>query len=115
MTLPDPSGDTPPQLRVYDVRGRRVATRPLAAEGGHRRAVRLDVSTWPSGTYFVRLRAGTTTRTERLSDFHALRGPTATNLPNQTESHLVPEKHRLRAALCLKALAQPPFFHASCS
>lgn len=67
VALPDPSGDTPPQLRVYDVLGRRVATRPLDAEGGHRRAVRLDVGTWPSGTYFVRLRAGTTTRTERLT------------------------------------------------
>lgn len=65
--LPDPSGDHLPRLRVYDVLGRRIATRPLDAEGGHRRAVRLDVSTWPSGTYFVRLRAGTTTRTERLT------------------------------------------------
>jgi hypothetical protein len=52
---------------VFDVLGRQVAARSLSPEGGYRRAVRFDVSGWPSGLYFVRLSAGPTAETKRLT------------------------------------------------
>nr|WP_272506452.1 T9SS type A sorting domain-containing protein [Salinibacter ruber] len=55
------------RLAVFDMLGRQVASRTLEIEGGYRQAVRFDVSTWPSGLYFVRLTAGPTTQTERLT------------------------------------------------
>ena len=55
------------RLAVFDVLGRQVASRSLEMEGGYRQAVRFDVSRWPSGLYFVRLTAGPTTETERLT------------------------------------------------
>lgn len=67
LTFPEQAHPTEPQVAVFDVLGRRVASHPLEASGGKRRVVRLDVSDWPSGSYFVRLQAGGTTRTERLT------------------------------------------------
>lgn len=70
IALPDASdarGATGARLSVFDVLGRQVTSRSLETEGGYRRSVRLDVSGWPSGLYFVRLKAGSTVRTERLS------------------------------------------------
>ncbi len=55
------------RLVVFDVLGRQVAARSLSPEGGYRRAVRFDVSGWPSGLYFVRLSAGPTAETKRLT------------------------------------------------
>jgi len=55
------------RLAVFDVLGRQVASRSLEMEGGYRQAVRFDVSRWPSGLYFVRLSAGPTAQTERLT------------------------------------------------
>jgi hypothetical protein len=55
------------RLTVYDVLGRRIETRLLEASGGVRRRIRLDVSRWPSGRYFVRLRAGGHIHTEQLT------------------------------------------------
>ncbi len=60
-----PSADA--RLVVFDVLGRQVAARSLSPEGGYRRAVRFDVSGWPSGLYFVRLSAGPTAETKRLT------------------------------------------------
>jgi hypothetical protein len=53
-------------LRLFDVLGRRVRTvvnRPQ--QGRHER--RIDLTGLPSGAYFLRLRAGDTIRTERLT------------------------------------------------
>jgi hypothetical protein len=67
VTLPEGLSKETPRLAVFDVLGRRVATRMLETRRGNRRAVRFDVSAWPSGLYIVRLQVGATTRTERLT------------------------------------------------
>lgn len=67
LALPERPSATKARLAVFDALGRRVTTRSLNARGGDRRAVRMEVSDWPSGLYFVRLRVGSTTRTERLT------------------------------------------------
>lgn len=51
---------------LYDVLGRRVRTVVSGEEGG-RRNVQLNVSNLSSGTYFLRLKAGGATRTQRLT------------------------------------------------
>jgi len=56
----------PVTLRLYDVLGRRVQTVAQAEQEG-RREVQLDVSGLTSGVYFLRLTAGETTQTERLT------------------------------------------------
>lgn len=67
LALPEQTRPAAARLAVYDVLGRRIETRPLEASGGARRRIRLDVSRWPSGLYFVRLRAGGQIRIERLT------------------------------------------------
>lgn len=53
-------------VRLYDVLGRRVhAVVSGEQEGCHERS--LDVSSLPSGVYFLRLRAGGQARTQRLT------------------------------------------------
>ena len=53
-------------IRLYDVLGRRVRTVANSAqEGRHQRT--LDVGSLPSGVYFLRLRAGGETRTQKLT------------------------------------------------
>jgi hypothetical protein len=53
-------------IRLYDVLGRRVRTVVSGTqEGRHERT--LDVGTLPSGVYFLRLRAGGETRTQKLT------------------------------------------------
>ena len=52
-------------LTVHDALGRKIRTiEPQSA--GRRHRMPIDVAGWPSGAYFVRLRAGPTVRTERL-------------------------------------------------
>lgn len=70
VTLPEQPQSTTARLAVFDVLGRQITARSLDARGGTRRSVRLDVTDWPSGLYFVRLRVGATTRTERLTVVH---------------------------------------------
>jgi len=53
-------------LRLYDLLGRQVQTVRAAAEAG-RHEQRLDVSGLPSGVYFLRLRAGATVKTQRMT------------------------------------------------
>jgi surface protein len=53
-------------IRLYDILGRRVRTvLNEEQEGRHQRT--LDVGTLPSGVYFLRLRAGGETRTQKLT------------------------------------------------
>ena len=53
-------------IRLYDILGRRVRTVANSAqEGRHQRT--LDVGSLPSGVYFLRLRAGGETRTQKLT------------------------------------------------
>ena len=52
---------------VYDVLGRRVATLADGAEQAGRHAAVLDAGQMPSGTYFVRMRAGDFQQTRRLT------------------------------------------------
>jgi hypothetical protein len=53
-------------VRLYDVLGRRVRTVLNGTqEGRHQRT--LDVGSLPSGVYFLRLRAGGQTRTQKLT------------------------------------------------
>jgi hypothetical protein len=53
-------------IRLYDVLGRQVRTVVSSTqEGRHQRA--LDVGALPSGVYFLRLRAGGETRTQKLT------------------------------------------------
>lgn len=70
IALPDAKRGASARLAVFDVLGRQVTSRSLETQGGYRRSVRLEVSEWPSGLYFVRLTAGPTVRTERLSVVH---------------------------------------------
>ena len=54
------------QLRLYDALGREVrAIVNAEREGRHEETI--DVSGLPSGTYFIRLKAGSKTRTQRLT------------------------------------------------
>ena len=54
------------QLRLYDALGREVrAVVNAEREGRHEETI--DVSGLPSGTYFIRLKAGSKTRTQRLT------------------------------------------------
>jgi hypothetical protein len=54
-------------IALYDVLGRRVRTLTQSQQtaGRHERGV--DLSVLPSGTYFVRMRAGDATHTQRLT------------------------------------------------
>jgi len=61
--LPQPQSVT---LRLYDVLGRQVRSITKLKQNG-RAQVRLDVSGVTSGVYFLRLTAGATTRTQRLT------------------------------------------------
>jgi hypothetical protein len=54
------------QMRLYDVLGRRVRTVRASAEPG-RHALRLDTGDLASGVYFLRLRAGETIRTRKVT------------------------------------------------
>lgn len=54
IALPEPQTIA---LEVYDVLGRRVATVRRLAEGGES-TIELSASSWPPGTYLVRLQAG---------------------------------------------------------
>jgi glycosidase len=54
------------ELAVYDVLGRRVQTLVRSPQQGRQQRV-LDVSALASGTYVLRLQAGTTVRTQRLT------------------------------------------------
>jgi len=56
----------PVTLRLYDVLGRRVRTVARTEQEGRQEA-RLDVSGLTSGVYFLRLTAGETVRTKRLT------------------------------------------------
>ena len=61
--LPDKQEAT---IRLYDVLGRQVQTvLNKKQEGRHQRT--LDVGALPSGVYFLRLRAGGETETQRLT------------------------------------------------
>jgi hypothetical protein len=52
-------------LTIHDALGRQIRTiEPQSS--GRRHRMQVDVGAWPSGAYFVRLRAGPTVRTERL-------------------------------------------------
>ena len=53
-------------LRLYDVLGREVRTMAAPAEAG-RHTLQLDTSRLPSGTYFLRLQAGTTAKTQQVT------------------------------------------------
>ena len=53
-------------LRLYDVLGRQVRTVWAGAEPG-RHELQLDTSRLPSGTYFLRLQVGATTRTQQVT------------------------------------------------
>ncbi|MDX1530006.1 MAG: T9SS type A sorting domain-containing protein, partial [Rhodothermales bacterium] len=55
---------SPATVEAYDVTGRRVATLPEQPFGAGEHAVGLDLSAFPAGVYFVRLR-GTGTETTR--------------------------------------------------
>ena len=61
--LPDKQEAT---IRLYDVLGRQVRT-VVSGEQEGRHEQRLDTSRLPSGVYFLRLRAGGKTRTQKLS------------------------------------------------
>jgi hypothetical protein len=54
-------------IAVYDVLGRRVATLADGDEQAGRHAAVLDAGQMPSGTYFVRMRAGDFQQTRRLT------------------------------------------------
>ena len=53
-------------LRLYDVLGRQVQTVRAGREAG-RHEVTLDTRRLPSGTYFLRLRVGSTTQTQQVT------------------------------------------------
>lgn len=57
----------PVSLQVYDLLGRRVATLVDREQPAGRYAVTLDGARLPSGTYFVRLRAGTQVQSQRIA------------------------------------------------
>ena len=62
-----PAPDAPDAtLTVHDALGRQLTREPVPVEPAARERVRLDVGSWSSGTYFVRLRVGATVRTQRL-------------------------------------------------
>jgi 5-hydroxyisourate hydrolase-like protein (transthyretin family) len=54
------------RMRLYDVLGRRVRTVRATAEPG-RHEVRLETGDLASGVYFLRLRAGETIRTRKVT------------------------------------------------
>jgi hypothetical protein len=54
-------------IRVYDVLGRQVATVKRGPADPGRKQLQLDTSDLTSGTYFLRLTAGETTRTRKLT------------------------------------------------
>ena len=53
-------------LRLYDVLGRQVRTVRSSAEAG-RHELQLDTDGLASGTYFLRLTAGGTTKTQQVT------------------------------------------------
>jgi len=53
-------------LELYDVLGRRVRTL-IDGEQEGRQSMQVDVSTLPSGVYFLRLKAEGQTKTQRLT------------------------------------------------
>jgi len=61
--LPDKQEAT---IRLYDVLGRQVRT-VVSGEQEGRHEQRLDTSSLPSGVYFLRLRAGGQTRTQKFT------------------------------------------------
>lgn len=54
-------------LTVYDLMGRKVATLDTGARSAGTHRVRLDATALPSGPYVVRLQAGTTQKTQRIT------------------------------------------------
>jgi hypothetical protein len=52
---------------LYDVLGRRVRTLTQGHQGAGRCEQTVDLSDLSSGTYFIRMRAGSTTHTQRLT------------------------------------------------
>jgi hypothetical protein len=67
--LPEQRAGKGATMRLYDVLGREVRTTDVHVEPGrHKRT--LDVGNLPSGVYFLRLRAGGETRTQKLTVMH---------------------------------------------
>ena len=63
-----PNGEAKPvRLQVYNILGQRVATLVNEPKAPGREEVTLDTSGWASGTYFLRLQVGRTTKTQRIS------------------------------------------------
>lgn len=54
-------------LAVYDLMGRQVATLARGTESAGTHRARLEGASLPSGTYIVRLRAGETQRSRRIT------------------------------------------------
>lgn len=55
------------QLQVYNALGQRVATLVDTPQAPGRQELTLDASRWASGTYFLRLQVGDTTRSQRVT------------------------------------------------
>jgi hypothetical protein len=54
-------------IEVYDLLGRRVAQLVDGPRSAGRHEVALSAGRWPSGTYFVRMQAGSASKTQRLT------------------------------------------------
>jgi len=54
-------------LRVYDVLGRRIATLRRGSVEAGRQQMQVDVADFASGVYFLRLKAGDVTRTQKVT------------------------------------------------
>ena len=66
FALPESSARHGVSLRLYDVMGRQVHTVEASPTAG-RHELQLQTDQLPSGVYFLRLRAGTTVKTQRLT------------------------------------------------
>ena len=66
FALPESSAGHGVSLRLYDVMGRQVHTVEASPTAG-RHELQLQTDQLPSGVYFLRLRAGTTVETQRLT------------------------------------------------
>jgi hypothetical protein len=66
FAIPEGTGGADVGLRLYDVLGRQVRTVEAPAKAG-RHEVQLATDGLPSGVYFLRLRAGSTVKTQKLT------------------------------------------------
>lgn len=67
LAVPEQDASQPARISIYDVLGRRVASAASGRVEAGRHEIRLDVGSWATGTYFLRLATERATQSRKMT------------------------------------------------